>query len=249
MYKYSLFILFNKYILWIQVKEWLVVKQKMCSEFSDVVLGWYKRRTWHLKKWSFFQIQKETVALWIQVKEWLLQVPWLPFAFERRTTSPCAMALFCTTRTPHQSNLYTSEFNVYFIFLMIYLFYMFISFYFILFIYYFIFILCSFLITNNKYFVVQYESDIYCLLESIYVLWIQVKKGLLQLPWSPLIVPPSEEVVHIWIQIPCLFIYVIWIQKPRYSFMSFWKNDFFSCHGLFLYLKEGPLLQVPWSST
>jgi hypothetical protein len=34
----------------------------MCSEFSDVVLGWYKRRTWHLKKWSFFQIQKETVA-------------------------------------------------------------------------------------------------------------------------------------------------------------------------------------------
>jgi hypothetical protein len=40
----------------------MVVKQKMCSEFSDVVLGWYKRRTWHLKKWSFFQIQKETVA-------------------------------------------------------------------------------------------------------------------------------------------------------------------------------------------
>ena len=40
----------------------MVVKQKICSEFSDVVFGWYKRRPWHLKKWSFFQIQKETVA-------------------------------------------------------------------------------------------------------------------------------------------------------------------------------------------
>ena len=40
----------------------MVVKQKICSEFSDVVFGWYKRRPWQLKKWSFFQIQKETVA-------------------------------------------------------------------------------------------------------------------------------------------------------------------------------------------
>jgi hypothetical protein len=40
----------------------MVVKQKICSEFSDVVFGWYKRRPWHLKKWSFFEIQKETVA-------------------------------------------------------------------------------------------------------------------------------------------------------------------------------------------
>jgi hypothetical protein len=40
----------------------MVVKQKICSEFSDVVFGWYKRRPWHPKKWSFFQIQKETVA-------------------------------------------------------------------------------------------------------------------------------------------------------------------------------------------
>jgi hypothetical protein len=39
----------------------MVVKQKICSEFSDV-FGWYKRRPWHLKKWSFFQIQKGTVA-------------------------------------------------------------------------------------------------------------------------------------------------------------------------------------------
>jgi hypothetical protein len=40
----------------------MVVKQKICSEFSDVVFGWYKRRPWQLKKWSFLEMQKEAMT-------------------------------------------------------------------------------------------------------------------------------------------------------------------------------------------
>jgi hypothetical protein len=30
----------------------------MCTNYYDVVFGWYKRGPWHMKKWSFFQMQK-----------------------------------------------------------------------------------------------------------------------------------------------------------------------------------------------